>query len=321
MQFLKPYLSSFEQYLATNRFNLEPKSLYEPLDYLLGLGGKRVRPCLALLSFDLYKDDIEKVLPIAMAVELFHNFSLMHDDIMDDADLRRGGQTVHVKYDENSAILSGDLMLIKACQYLEKLDVEIYKPIMHVFNKMAVGVCEGQRLDMDFETRNDVLISEYIEMITNKTSVLLAASLQMGAICAEADEMDQYHIYEFGKNIGIAFQIQDDILDLYGDEQVGKKIGGDVIQNKKTYLLLKAIELSDDKTYQKLIETLQIEDEDRKVIEVRKMFDQLVVKEYASQVMEAYRDLAVSHIHQLKISEENKVGLISFADYLIQRKF
>ena len=254
MEFLKPYLEVYNNYQSNHSFTKAPATLYEPLNYLLNLGGKRVRPCLVLLALDLYKDDLDEALPVAYAVELFHNFSLMHDDIMDKADLRRGKATVHKYYDEDSAILSGDLMLIQAYKYIENVSDHHYKKLMSVFNKMAIEVCEGQRMDMDFELTHDVSISDYLEMIKLKTSVLLAASFQMGAIIGDAPEADYHHIYEFGKNIGIAFQIQDDILDTYGDEQVGKKIGGDILQNKKTYLYLKALELASDKEREQLLD-------------------------------------------------------------------
>lgn len=321
MEYLKPYIKTFEEYLNQNAFLQEPNSLYEPLDYLLGLGGKRVRPCLAIMAYDLYKDDLDPSMPVAMAVELFHNFSLMHDDIMDEAVLRRGKATVHVKYDENAAILSGDLMLIKAYEYLEQVEDKYFKDVIKIFNKTAIEVCEGQRLDMDFETRQDVSISDYMYMITLKTSVLLAASMQMGALIAGAGENDLNHIYEFGKNIGIAFQIQDDILDTFGDKAVGKKVGGDIIQNKKTYLYLKALELSTPEQKTELLATYNDDElnDDVKIGKVKKMFTSLVVGEYASQVMEAYRDLAISHIVQLNIPQSNKDGLIGFAEFLIAR--
>jgi geranylgeranyl diphosphate synthase type II len=322
MEYLKPYLQVFEDYLNQNRFDQLPSSLYSPLNYILDLGGKRVRPCLAIMAYDLYKDQLDPVLPVAYAVELFHNFSLMHDDIMDEAEMRRGELAVHKKYDRDSAILSGDLMLIKAYEYLEFVDDRYYKTAMKIFNKAAIEVCEGQRLDMDFEKRKEVNISEYLHMITYKTSVLLAASLELGALIGGASENDQRHIYEFGKNIGIAFQIQDDILDVFGGEEVGKRIGGDIVQNKKTYLYLKALELaSDDQrvTLEAYYSAGSEIEETRKITEVTSMFKSLLVKEYASQVMEAYKDLAISHIVQMSIPEENKSDLKSFAEYLIQR--
>lgn len=322
MDYLKPYLESFEAYEKKHKFCQEPYSLYEPLDYLLSIGGKRIRPCLALMSHDLYQDNLDAALPVAMAVELFHNFSLMHDDIMDEADMRRGKETVHKKFDVNTAILSGDIMLIKAYEFLEKVDDVYFRNIMTLFNKTSIEVCEGQRMDMDFETRSNVLIPEYIQMISYKTSVLLAASMAFGAIVGGASKEDQHHIYEFGKNIGIAFQIQDDILDTYGDEAVGKKIGGDIIQNKKTYLYLKAIELCTQSQKDRLEEMYSKKtiDQESKVEEVKRLFDELVVREYARQVMDAYRDLAVSHITQLDIPVEGKTALRSFADYLIKRE-
>jgi geranylgeranyl diphosphate synthase type II len=245
----------------------------------------------------------------------------MHDDIMDNAELRRGKETVHQYYDEDTAILSGDLMLIQAYKYLEETQDCHYKKLMQVFNKMAIEVCEGQRMDMDFELTSNVSILDYLEMIKLKTSVLLAASFEMGAIIGDAPEEDFHHIYEYGKNIGIAFQIQDDILDTYGDKKVGKKIGGDIIQNKKTYLYLKALELASDKEREELLAFYSPADmdPDYKIKKVTRLFDTLVVKEYAIQVMEAYKDLAISHLNQLSIAEENKKGLKQLADFLVKR--
>lgn len=321
MEFLKPYLEVYNNYQTNHKFTNTPATLYEPLNYLLELGGKRIRPCLVLLALDLYKDNLDAGLPVAYAVELFHNFTLMHDDIMDNAELRRGKETVHQYYDEDTAILSGDLMLIQAYKYLEETQDCHYKKLMQVFNKMAIEVCEGQRMDMDFELTSNVSILDYLEMIKLKTSVLLAASFEMGAIIGDAPEEDFHHIYEYGKNIGIAFQIQDDILDTYGDKKVGKKIGGDIIQNKKTYLYLKALELASDKEREELLAFYSPADmdPDYKIKKVTRLFDTLVVKEYAIQVMEAYKDLAISHLNQLSIAEENKKGLKQLADFLVKR--
>jgi geranylgeranyl diphosphate synthase type II len=321
MEFLKPYLEVYNNYQTNHKFTNTPATLYDPLNYLLELGGKRIRPCLVLLALDLYKDNLDVGLPVAYAVELFHNFTLMHDDIMDNAELRRGKETVHQYYDEDTAILSGDLMLIQAYKYLEETQDCHYKKLMQVFNKMAIEVCEGQRMDMDFELTSNVSILDYLEMIKLKTSVLLAASFEMGAIIGDAPEEDFHHIYEYGKNIGIAFQIQDDILDTYGDKKVGKKIGGDIIQNKKTYLYLKALELASDKEREELLAFYSPADmdPDYKIKKVTRLFDTLVVKEYAIQVMEAYKDLAISHLNQLSIAEENKKGLKQLADFLVKR--
>jgi len=254
MDFLNKYHLLFTNFLLSNPMNRAPVNLYEPADYILSLGGKRLRPVFVLIGCSLFDSKPEKALKTAMAVEIFHNFTLLHDDIMDNADIRRGKPTVHVKYNANTAILTGDVMMIQAYQYLlDNEDPILVKSLMDIFNKMAFEVCEGQQLDMDFESRDDVSIDEYIKMITLKTSVLLAASLQLGAVIGGASTTDQNHLYEFAKNFGIAFQLQDDILDTFGEASaVGKKIGGDILQNKKTYLYLKALELADAEENTKL---------------------------------------------------------------------
>jgi geranylgeranyl diphosphate synthase type II len=321
MEFLRPYMEVYEKYQATQKFIEQPQTLYDPLNYLLGIGGKRIRPCLVLLALDLYKDDLDDGLPLAYAVELFHNFSLMHDDIMDEATLRRGKNTVHIEYDRDTAILSGDLMLIQAYKYLELIKDPYYRPVMQIFNQTSIEVCEGQRMDMDFEIAKTVAINDYLEMIKLKTSVLLAASFQMGAIIGGAPKKDHHHLYEFGKNIGIAFQLQDDILDTFGDEAVGKKIGGDILQNKKTYLYLKALELASDSQraeLQSLYSSSELPDT-QKIERVTSLFKSLVVKEYATQVMEAYKDLSISHLRQLDIPKDKQEALIDFANYLVKR--
>ena len=237
---------TFQKYLKENIFNQTPQELYQPVNYILKLGGKRLRPVILLMSYNLFKETVEKALPAAFAIEIFHNFSLLHDDIMDEAPLRRGQPTVHIKYDVNTGILSGDVMLIYAYQYILQLEDQSNIPaLMRIFNKVAIEVCEGQQYDMNFETSQEVKIVDYLKMIELKTSVLLAGAMKMGAVIAGAPEKDANHLYEFGKNIGIAFQLQDDILDTFGDpEKFGKKVGGDIAQNKKTYLLLKAMELA-----------------------------------------------------------------------------
>nr|HMP32531.1 polyprenyl synthetase family protein [Saprospiraceae bacterium] len=260
----------------------------------------------------------------ALAVELFHNFTLVHDDIMDVATLRRGHHTAHVKFGVDAAILTGDVMLIKCYELLMRYPDDKALSLIRIFNKMAVELCEGQRLDMDFEKKDQVSIPDYIEMITLKTSVLLGASLQMGAVVADANIDEQNSIYEFGKNIGIAFQIQDDILDVYGDQaDVGKKKAGDIIQNKKTYLYLKALELAVNEERDFLINSYslptKLEEEDQKVNAVTKIFDNLVVKEYANQLKDAYKDLAISHLRNSGLSNDCIDEFVMFSDYLLYR--
>lgn len=324
MDFLNKYHLLFTDFLLSNPMNRAPVNLYEPADYILSLGGKRLRPVFVLIGCNLFDSKPEKALKTAMAVEIFHNFTLLHDDIMDNADIRRGKPTVHVKYNANTAILTGDVMMIQAYQYLlDNEDPILVKSLMDIFNKMAFEVCEGQQLDMDFESRDDVSIDEYIKMITLKTSVLLAASLQLGAVIGRASTTDQNHLYEFAKNFGIAFQLQDDILDTFGEASaVGKKIGGDILQNKKTYLYLKALELADAEENTKLKNffsgNVAINDED-KIKEVTSIFRNVNVAEYAVQVIEAYRDLALSHLMVCNISEHGRNDLSSLINNLIFR--
>jgi len=324
MDFLNKYHLLFTDFLLSNPMNRAPVNLYGPADYILSLGGKRLRPVFVLIGCGLFDTKPEKALKTAMAVEIFHNFTLLHDDIMDNADIRRGKPTVHVKYNANTAILTGDVMMIQAYQYLlDNEDPVLVKSLMDIFNKMAFEVCEGQQLDMDFESRDDVSIDEYIKMITLKTSVLLAASLQLGSIIGDASAPDQNHLYEFAKNFGIAFQLQDDILDTFGEASaVGKKIGGDILQNKKTYLYLKALELSDSAENTKLQNyfsgRVTLDDED-KIKEVTSIFKNVNVVEYANQVIEAYRDLALSHLSACNIREQSKFDLSALVNNLISR--
>lgn len=301
-----------------------PVNLYEPADYILSLSGKRLRPVFVLIGCGLYDNQPEKALKSSLAIEVFHNFTLLHDDIMDRAEVRRGKPTVHVKYNQNTAILTGDVMMIQAYQYLlDYQDPILVKNLLDIFNKMAFEVCEGQQMDMDFESRNDVNIDEYIKMITFKTSVLMAASIQMGALIGGASDADQLHLYEFAKNFGIAFQLQDDILDTFGDAtQVGKKIGGDILQNKKTYLYLKSLELADNhekETLQRWYSDQKTENEQKKVQEVTTIFKNVNVLEYTNQVIEAYRDLSYSHLMACNINRENREELIGMINGLIYR--
>ena len=270
------YQQEFLKYLESKNWIQEPKNLYEPIDYILQLGGKRMRPILTLMAADIFSTEYKKALPAALAVEVFHNFTLVHDDIMDDAPLRRGKATVHEKWDINTGILSGDAMLIMAYKYFENYEPVVFQKLAKLFSKTALEVCDGQQLDVDFETRNDVTIDEYINMIRLKTSVLVAAALKMGAIVAESSEEDSNLIYDFGLNLGLAFQLQDDYLDTFGDpETFGKQVGGDIIENKKTYLYLKALEVSalDDKNNLLAFYDKKLEDNSLKIKEVRRIFE------------------------------------------------
>lgn len=253
MKAIETYQEQFLAFLETYKEEREPKNLYEPIAYILNLGGKRLRPVLTLMTADCFDGDTNQALDAALAVEVFHNFSLIHDDIMDAAPLRRGHQTVHEKWDLNTGILSGDAMLIMAYQLFENYQPETFQKLAKLFSKTALEVCEGQQYDIDFEMRSDVSIPEYLKMIEYKTAVLVGAAMKMGAIIANASTEDQNRCYEFGKNLGIAFQLQDDYLDAFGNpETFGKQVGGDIIENKKTYLYLKALEFSSESDQQKL---------------------------------------------------------------------
>ena len=253
MKAIETYQKQFLAYLENYKSVREPKNLYQPIEYILNLGGKRLRPVLTLMTADCFEGNVNNALDAALAVEVFHNFSLIHDDIMDAAPLRRGHQTVHEKWDLNTGILSGDAMLIMAYQLFENYPPDVFQKLAILFSKTALEVCEGQQYDIDFETRDTVSISEYLKMIEYKTAVLVGAAMKMGAIIANASVEDQDRSYEFGKNLGIAFQLQDDYLDVFGDpDTFGKQVGGDIIENKKTFLYLKALEFSSESDQQKL---------------------------------------------------------------------
>jgi geranylgeranyl diphosphate synthase, type II len=323
MEFLKKYNSLIEDYITKEGIKGSPSSLYEPIDYILSIGGKRVRPALVLMAYNLFQDDEANALKCAYALELFHNFTLMHDDIMDAATLRRGQQTVHYKYDVSSAILSGDVMLVYCYDILMEYTEGVAFPLMKAFNDMAIKLCEGQSMDMDFEKREDVTIQDYLLMIEYKTAVLIACALQFGGIMTQQSDGIQKSLYGFGKNIGIAFQIQDDLLDSFGnEEEVGKKPCGDILQNKKTYLYLKAKELADDKQGQQLAHYFSSTDfdEQEKIDAVRKIFIATGSQEYSFQLRDAYYDLAISHLKALALPDDKEAVLSEFAQYLIKRK-
>lgn len=303
--------------------NLSPKEMYEPMAYILGIGGKRVRPLLTLIACDLFGANTTKAINAALAVELFHNFSLIHDDILDNAPLRRGNKTVHEKWNQNIAILSGDAMLVTAYSRLAQSDAKHCLDLVTLFNQTAIEVCEGQQLDMNFETLDKVGVEDYIHMITNKTAVLLGCSLQMGAVCASADKDNQQHLYEFGKHVGIAFQILDDVLDVYADDQkFGKQVGGDIISNKKTFLLLKAFELSNASQLNQLTCLLSdslISNSD-KVKQVTFLYNMLGVKEIAIQEANRHTEVALQHLNDIQADSDKKEQLKNFALYLLNRE-
>ena len=299
-----------------------PKEMYEPMSYIIGLGGKRVRPLLTLIACDLFGANPEEAIHSALAVELFHNFSLIHDDILDKAPLRRGSATVHVKWCDNVALLSGDGMLVKSYQILSDSNPLQVPPLLKLFSKTAIEVCEGQQMDMNFETWDKVSIENYIEMITNKTAVLLGCSLGMGAICANASATQQEHMYEFGKHVGIAFQILDDVLDVYAiDEKFGKLIGGDIIANKKTFLLLGAYELANEeqtKELDRLVNTKELSHPE-KIKQVTAIYNQTKVKDMAMKEANKHTDIALKHLEELEADASKKNNLKAFALDLLKR--
>ena len=296
-----------------------PKQLYDPITYIINLGGKRIRPLLVLMATELFGEDAHESVHAAMAIEIFHNFTLVHDDIMDNAPLRRGQATVHEKWSANVAILSGDVMMVEANKNLAKVNPIFLKDVLDAFNATAQGVCEGQQLDMEFESRDDVSIEEYINMIRLKTAVLLGGALKLGAIIAGASEKDADLIYQFGENIGIAFQLQDDILDVYADpEKFGKQVGGDIIANKKTFLLLKALSKTDSLALQGWIDNKN-PDIQEKVQAVTEIYNELQIREEAEKEMAKYAALAFQNLNDIDIPEANKYDLRQLAEQLLKR--
>ncbi|MBL7761539.1 MAG: polyprenyl synthetase family protein [Sediminibacterium sp.] len=320
MHSFKDLVTGFNELFAQRHFPEIPSTLYEPCEYFLTIGGKRIRPVLCLMGNELFNDIQPDAYQVARAVELFHNFTLVHDDMMDDASLRRGMETVHVKYDHNTALLSGDVMMIRAYEYLAAIGPAHIHKILELFNRTAREVCEGQQLDMDFEKREEVMLNDYIHMITLKTSVLLAASLSMGAIIGGAGEGNCNHLYEFGKNLGIAFQIQDDYLDAFGDpDKFGKEVGGDIKQNKKTFLLLHALEVANDAQRSQL-KQLMAENPADKIEQVLAIYRSCGVDAWANTLKEQYLNTAMKHLEDIAVVSARKQPLKELADYLIQRE-
>jgi geranylgeranyl diphosphate synthase, type II len=323
MQHIEEYQKSFISYLEDFAVEKEPKNLYEPVNYILKLGGKRLRPVLTLMTTEVFGENGEKAMDAALSVEVFHNFSLVHDDIMDDAPLRRGKKTVHEKWDLNTGILSGDAMLILAYQLFENYDSDVFQALAKLFSKTALEVCEGQQYDIDFETRTDVTISEYLKMIEYKTAVLVGAAMKMGAIVAKASKEDQNGIYDFGRYLGIAFQLQDDYLDAFGNpETFGKQVGGDILENKKTYLYLKTLELGSSQDKSQLIQTITdnaISDEDR-VSRVKVLFQNSGASKATQDAVKDYTNKAFTVLEGLNISEDKKQLLRLFGEQLMNRR-
>ena len=320
---IQQYREEFEKYLNAYTPPKTPQNLYNPVSYFLSLEGKRIRPILTMLSCDLFDGNYKDSLDAALAVEVFHNFSLVHDDIMDEAPLRRGNQTVHQKWDLSTAILSGDVMLILAYQLFENYNKNIFVALAKLFSKTAVEVCEGQQLDIDFSKLNDINSTKYLNMVELKTAVLIGASMKMGAIVAKASDNEQENIYEFGKNLGIAFQIQDDFLDSFGDEKkFGKVIGGDIIENKKTLLYVKSMEIFTEKDKTKLTKLYSSKhlDESQKIEVVKELFLKYNIPSIIENEINYYTQLAFKKLDNLNISDHKKDFLFDFGNSLMKRK-
>ena len=320
MRPLEFYRNAFLEKLSDAVPSREPVGLYEPVRYILEIGGKRVRPLLTLMSAEVFDADYLHAMDAAMAVELFHNFSLIHDDIMDEAPLRRGNQTVHEKWNLNTGILSGDAMLILAYRYFEGYEPEIFRELAKLFSKTALEVCEGQQWDVDFETRDDVSVTEYLKMIEYKTAVLLGAAMEMGAIVAQTSGENRRTIYEYGRLLGIAFQLQDDYLDAFGNpETFGKQVGGDILENKKTYLYLKAMEFGSEVQKKELLELYQSSDEG-KIEKVKSVFLATGASDATLQAIESYTQSAFDVLNRLTVDDEKKSYLKNLGERLMNRK-
>ena len=322
MRPLSHYQDLISDYFNELSLKKEPKNLYQPIEYILNLGGKRIRPVLTLLTTEIFDVDGKKALAAATAIEVFHNFSLVHDDIMDDAPLRRGNETVHEKWNLNTGILSGDAMLILAYQHFEEYEPRIFRDLAKLFSKTAIEVCEGQQYDVDFETRDDVTIAEYLKMIEYKTAVLIGAAMKMGAIVAETSEENANLMYDFGLNLGIAFQLQDDYLDAFGDAaSFGKQVGGDIIENKKTYLYLKALEFSNPNEKEQLLHLFSIQPKDSsdKIASVKAIFDETGSSEITQKTIQEYTFKAFETLEKMNISSDKKALLRVFGENLMNR--
>lgn len=317
-------LSMVNEFLANLPYERKPKSLYEPIRYVLSMGGKRIRPTLMLLGYNLFKDNPEKILMNAVALETYHNYTLLHDDLMDNADLRRGHETVHKKWDANTAILSGDSMLVLAYERMAQCDEKHLAKVLKLFTTTALEIGEGQQFDMEFENRNDVKEEEYIEMIRLKTSVLLACALKMGAILADASDEDAENLYKFGEQIGLAFQLQDDYLDVYGDTKVfGKEIGGDITSNKKTYMLINAFNLADEVQRAELQKWVDAKDFDRaeKVAAVTRLYNEIGIDKMAQDKIAYYFEQSKKYLDAVNVPAERKEELAKYAQKMMKRQY
>ena len=320
MQSFEQLSQKFAVHFDKRHFPAEPASLYDPNEYFLKLGGKRIRPVLCLMGNELFEEIKEDAWHVGTAIELFHNFTLIHDDIMDKAPLRRGMETVHIKFGESTALLAGDVMLVKAYDELNKISIEYLQSILNLFNRTAKEVCEGQQMDMNFEKMDSVSLDAYIQMIELKTSVALAASLQTGSMIGGAGERNQHLLYDFGKKLGIAFQVQDDYLDAYGDPQkFGKQVGGDILANKKTFLLIHALETTTG-SQQKELHNLLNSNPDNKIEKVLQIFHDCKVDKWALQLKNKYLDEALLHLEDIAVLSKRKQPLKELAQFLIKRE-
>lgn len=316
-------LEKINSHVSGLRFERAPKGLYEPVSYVLSLGGKRIRPVLMMMAYNLYKDDVDSILNQAAGIEIYHNYTLLHDDLMDRADRRRGKPTVHKVWNDNMAILSGDAMLVLAYRYMAECPRERLKDIMDIFGLTALEICEGQQMDMEFETRKDVSEEEYLEMIRLKTSVLLAAGLKIGALLGGASSEDASRLYDFGVNLGVAFQLKDDLLDVYGDAQVfGKNIGGDIVCNKKTYLLIKAFERADKGQLAELDKWVDAASfrPDEKIAAVTDLYNQIGVKDLCEKQIAAYTERATQSLAAVQVDPGKKKQLEELMKLLMYRE-
>ena len=316
-------LEIINQYLSKLSYGRKPASLYEPIKYVLDLGGKRIRPILMLLSYNLYKDNPQEILSSACALETYHNYTLLHDDLMDEAPLRRGQQTVHMKWNANQAILSGDSMLVLAYERLAKCDTKHLEAVLSLFTETALQIGEGQQYDMEFEMRNDVAVEEYIEMIRLKTSVLLACATKMGAILADATQEDAENLYKFGEQIGLAFQLQDDYLDVYGDAKVfGKKIGGDIVSNKKTYMLITAFNQANTGQRAELENWINKKDfnTEEKIVAITRLYNEIGIDKLAKEKMNFYYEQGKNFLDAVKLPDERKEALAEYAAKMMKRQ-
>lgn len=316
-------LQLINRYLDSLPYDRKPASLYAPIKYVLSIGGKRIRPTLMLLAYNLFKDDPEKILSSACALETYHNYTLLHDDLMDNADVRRGQPTVHKKWNANLAVLSGDSMLVLAYQRMTECDSHLAE-VLRLFTETALEIGEGQQMDMEFETRNDVCEEEYIEMIRLKTSVLLACAMKIGALLADAPADDANNLYRFGEKIGLAFQLQDDYLDVYGDPAVfGKAIGGDIVSNKKTYMLINAFNRADNAQRAELERWIRATDFDRqeKVKAVTGLYDEMGIDRLAQQKIAGYFNESKTYLDRVGVSDERKSELMRYAQRMMKRRY